>query len=217
MSDEAAFLRAIQANPTDGVAYLVYADWLDEHGEPERAAFLRSFARSPKDVEAAVKLGKLVGSLWIESLTEPLPPWDATTLRALGRLEGLLSAYQEINERASNRIHFFEASLVPSAAFLDEWQTRLARGSLIARHLSDWETELKTCFVRWLLGPDALERKRPLNAIPATYGLECVRNVLRPTRGWRVTGESAAPRSAWDDVALEAADRVLFLHFSSSD
>lgn len=40
-SDRAAFLRAIAEQPDDDLPRLVYADWLDEHGEPERAEFIR--------------------------------------------------------------------------------------------------------------------------------------------------------------------------------
>lgn len=41
MTDRHAFLAAIKANPDDDTPRLVFADWLDEHGEPERAAMLR--------------------------------------------------------------------------------------------------------------------------------------------------------------------------------
>jgi uncharacterized protein (TIGR02996 family) len=41
MSDEGALLRAICAEPADDTARLVYADWLDEHEQPERAEFIR--------------------------------------------------------------------------------------------------------------------------------------------------------------------------------
>ena len=34
MSDDAAFLAAIQAAPNDNTPRLVYADWLDEQGRP---------------------------------------------------------------------------------------------------------------------------------------------------------------------------------------
>src|SRR4051794_37362724 len=37
----AAFFDAIRADPGDDVARLVFADWLDEHGEPDRAEFIR--------------------------------------------------------------------------------------------------------------------------------------------------------------------------------
>ena len=40
MSDEAAFLAAIAAEPADDTRRLVYADWLDERGDP-RGEYLR--------------------------------------------------------------------------------------------------------------------------------------------------------------------------------
>jgi uncharacterized protein (TIGR02996 family) len=41
VSDESAFLAAISASPGDDLPRLVYADWLDERGDP-RAAYLRA-------------------------------------------------------------------------------------------------------------------------------------------------------------------------------
>lgn len=41
MTDRAAFLAAICAQPDDDTNRLVYADWLEEYGEPERAEFIR--------------------------------------------------------------------------------------------------------------------------------------------------------------------------------
>jgi uncharacterized protein (TIGR02996 family) len=40
MSDEQAFLRSLLANPSDEPLRLVFADWLDEYGDP-RGTFLR--------------------------------------------------------------------------------------------------------------------------------------------------------------------------------
>ena len=40
MDNEEPFLRAIADNAADDTARLVYADWLEERGDP-RAAFLR--------------------------------------------------------------------------------------------------------------------------------------------------------------------------------
>lgn len=43
MHDErAAFEANIDANPLDATNHLVYADWLDEHNEPDEAAFRRT-------------------------------------------------------------------------------------------------------------------------------------------------------------------------------
>jgi uncharacterized protein (TIGR02996 family) len=41
MSDEKALLAAIWDDPYDDTVRLVYADWLDENGQPERAEFIR--------------------------------------------------------------------------------------------------------------------------------------------------------------------------------
>jgi uncharacterized protein (TIGR02996 family) len=41
MTDERAFVRMIAAEPGDGGTRLVYADWLEEQGEADQAAFLR--------------------------------------------------------------------------------------------------------------------------------------------------------------------------------
>jgi uncharacterized protein (TIGR02996 family) len=41
MSDRQAFLDAIIAELDNDTVRLVYADWLEEHGEPERAEFIR--------------------------------------------------------------------------------------------------------------------------------------------------------------------------------
>jgi uncharacterized protein (TIGR02996 family) len=42
MTDEAVFLSALRERPDDETARLVYADWLEENGQPERAEFLRT-------------------------------------------------------------------------------------------------------------------------------------------------------------------------------
>jgi uncharacterized protein (TIGR02996 family) len=41
MPDEQAFLAALAAAPGDDTTRLVFADWLDEHGEPDKAEYLR--------------------------------------------------------------------------------------------------------------------------------------------------------------------------------
>jgi len=41
VTERDALLAAIRARPADDTARLVFADWLDEHGEPPRAEFIR--------------------------------------------------------------------------------------------------------------------------------------------------------------------------------
>lgn len=53
-ADEAAFLAAITAAPDDDTPRLVFADWLEEHGQGPRAAFIR------RQCEAAAAWAKIV-------------------------------------------------------------------------------------------------------------------------------------------------------------
>src|SRR5690348_667092 len=41
MTEDEAFLQDVLAHPDDDTPRLVYADWLDEHGDPDRAEFIR--------------------------------------------------------------------------------------------------------------------------------------------------------------------------------
>jgi uncharacterized protein (TIGR02996 family) len=53
MTQSDAFLAAIADRPDDDLPRLVFADWLDEHGQPERAEFIRvqiELAKHPADV-----------------------------------------------------------------------------------------------------------------------------------------------------------------------
>jgi uncharacterized protein (TIGR02996 family) len=52
MTPDDAFLHDILAHPDDDAPRLIYADWLDDHGEPERAEYIRvqcELARLPED------------------------------------------------------------------------------------------------------------------------------------------------------------------------
>jgi uncharacterized protein (TIGR02996 family) len=41
MSDERALFQAICDNPADDSMRLVYADWLEDHGQAERCEFIQ--------------------------------------------------------------------------------------------------------------------------------------------------------------------------------
>jgi uncharacterized protein (TIGR02996 family) len=79
MTEREALLRAVCANPDDDTPRLVFADWLDENGEPERAEFIRlqvrlaellRLAASGTDVVAnrARELGVGHGMIWRREL-----------------------------------------------------------------------------------------------------------------------------------------------------
>lgn len=48
MSDQQSLLRGVLADPADNVARLVYADWLEENGESERAIMIREGVGRPE-------------------------------------------------------------------------------------------------------------------------------------------------------------------------
>ena len=87
MSERDAFLSAIRASPADDTVRLVFADWLDDRGEPERAEFIRV------QCELEPLREKLddsrVQALWQredELLAEHFPRW-AGSVADLGAIE----------------------------------------------------------------------------------------------------------------------------------
>ena len=46
LSQRHAFLAAIKDDPENDTSRLVFADWLDDHGEPERPQFIRLQCRA---------------------------------------------------------------------------------------------------------------------------------------------------------------------------
>ncbi len=75
MSDEKALLSAIWEHPHDDTARLVYADWLQENGQPERAEFIRlqcELARLDEwdESPARAKLARREQKLWKQHAKE---------------------------------------------------------------------------------------------------------------------------------------------------
>jgi uncharacterized protein (TIGR02996 family) len=70
------FLRAIRANPADDTARLVYADWLDDHGDADRAEFIRTqceLARGGLDDARRAALVEREGQLLVAQAANWLP------------------------------------------------------------------------------------------------------------------------------------------------
>lgn|GEM_PF-1341973 len=99
MSTEAGLLHAITANRADNTARLVYADWLDESGEPDRAAYLRLQVELVRKwwydnpcTELFAHMAELAGRIdpvWIATVrrcTTPAPPVNVE--EALPELRG---------------------------------------------------------------------------------------------------------------------------------
>lgn len=95
MTEEQAFLDAIRDAPDDDTPRLVFADWLEEHGQPERAEFIRvqcELARIRADAAVAASSGTGEGphrnmpSAEIrercnELVAREWESWDASVLR----------------------------------------------------------------------------------------------------------------------------------------
>jgi uncharacterized protein (TIGR02996 family) len=80
MSDEAALLAAILAHPDEDTPRLMYADWLDEHGQPERAEFIRIQCDPTADEAAenrAAELEERNRAKWLAGLPQfPRAVWE---------------------------------------------------------------------------------------------------------------------------------------------
>jgi uncharacterized protein (TIGR02996 family) len=230
MNEEAAFLRAIQANPSDETAKLVYADWLDERGEHDKAAYLRSVAERRLGPREQFQFNRRF-RVWLELVNGQVPVWDTATMFAIGQLRGLLRVYASLNGHESDTGYEFHAQLRPLPGAIDE---------LLALHygpdcapvstekILDWEAGLRAILTEWLFLDLRQLRNGPGHRLAfltdrgRDWLIEDVvthtRGILNPTTSWRVR---VTPRGwyaiDWVDLALEAADRVLFLHFSFSD
>src|SRR5262245_32988540 len=85
MSTEDAFLKAIAKDPENDAPRLVFADWLDEHGQPERAEFIRlqcalielpeNHPDRPPKAARAEQLLKVHEKAWLGPLCELLMEW----------------------------------------------------------------------------------------------------------------------------------------------
>ena len=107
MTDEAdALLRAVLATPDDDAPRLIFADWLDEHGDPARAEFIRvqvelgrpdpDRARRYQLLTAERRLLFAYRAAW----TAWLPPWAYRDIFRRGFLEGIMCKATDFIARA---------------------------------------------------------------------------------------------------------------------
>jgi uncharacterized protein (TIGR02996 family) len=80
MSDESALLAAILAHPDEDTPRLMYADWLQENGQPERAEFIRlQCSADPDEVagDRAFELEERNEPKWLTGLPQfPDARWE---------------------------------------------------------------------------------------------------------------------------------------------
>lgn len=75
-TERAGFLQAICSKPLDDTPRLVYADWLDDHGEPERAEFIRVQVELAKLGPPRKRLGMGIGGpAWLRPVGPGVYTW----------------------------------------------------------------------------------------------------------------------------------------------
>ncbi len=79
-SEERGLLKAIRAEPEDDARRLVYADWLDDHGQDERAELVRVQLAIERDGPSAPLLAR-ERDLLTRRAAEWLGPWADACLR----------------------------------------------------------------------------------------------------------------------------------------
>jgi uncharacterized protein (TIGR02996 family) len=84
MSSHAAFLQAITSAPEDDVSRLVYADWLDDNGDPRRAEFIRLQCRLASMDESDPERPDLLDREW-ELLAVYRKRWEPGARTPLGK------------------------------------------------------------------------------------------------------------------------------------
>src|SRR5262245_29279508 len=87
MSERDSLLAAIYADPDDDATRLVFADWLDDHGEPDRAEYIRLQLRSAGMDEndsgrkALVRREEVLWDANAEAWNAEVPTWPGVTVR----------------------------------------------------------------------------------------------------------------------------------------
>ncbi|MBX9584635.1 MAG: TIGR02996 domain-containing protein [Gemmataceae bacterium] len=98
MTDDEAFARAVVDRPGDDTPRLVYADWLDDHDQPARAAYLRAEREAVRTGDAAGLRDLAAGldAVWVARVSRP--PVGVCCPRLAGARAEQLVTPDEIDE-----------------------------------------------------------------------------------------------------------------------
>ena len=188
MNDHDALLRAIGAHPEEDTPRLMYADWLEENGDPDRAAFVRNqvaMARFDLNDPARVPL------VWANKryLTDLVPLWKAELPRSDGVEWGDFNRGLIEEVQASSEAPLVERTAavfgVPGVHILR--LRRLARATDLARL------------------PE-LDRLRALRMVSAHTSAAALRTLLDSPHLIRLTVLDLHGTAADDGVAADLAD-----------
>jgi uncharacterized protein (TIGR02996 family) len=156
-SDERGFLHAICECPEDDTARLVFADWLSENGDPDRAEFIRvqvELARTPPTTEADERRRKvLIGrhdALW------------------KAHAAGWLTPFSPFAKRESFERGFVQSLEVPATTFLqhaERWfaLTPLTHVKITASSVWDAASASRTWWIEPLFASPWMRRLESLD------------------------------------------------------
>jgi uncharacterized protein (TIGR02996 family) len=134
MSDRDALLNAIAARPEEDTPRFMYADWLEENGEPERADFVRTQVLiaqpglTPAEKYPLVKKNVFYLTNRVREWKAQLPPFAGIEWGDFNR--GLIEEVRATDERPVLK-HAAVIFAVPGVHVLRLW--RLADGGALAR------------------------------------------------------------------------------------
>ncbi len=148
-------LKAVVASPGDDLPRLVAADWLDEHGEPERAEFVRVQVERAKADRPELKYREQ--QLWNNPLLGPL--WAVEACPHIATLD-FGTSVRAVGLNGAERVTFHRGFPSRVACTADEW---LRYGGGIVPRQPVRELSLSRCseveLARWWTMADTL---RPL-------------------------------------------------------
>ena len=134
MSDHDALLHAIAEHPEEDTPRLMYADWLEEYGDPDRADFARNqIALAQPGINAAERYPLVKKNVFY--LNNWVPHWKAQ----LPRLDGIIwgdfnrGLIEEVQAESESRVVNYAAAVfaVPGIHILR--LRRLRNGAALAR------------------------------------------------------------------------------------
>ena len=150
MTDRHAMLTAIRENPSDDTPRLVYADWLEEHGEPERAELVRVGC----ELRGLVNFGQ-DASVMVRHFTEPRKSELTHAVALQGRERELAAAnaadwlpsgfgYLISTGSATKQDQFVIINSGISVDVLCPWELWREHGDLIWERELPWKVRLTT-------------------------------------------------------------------------
>jgi uncharacterized protein (TIGR02996 family) len=182
VTDESELLKAVLAAPDDDAPRLIYADWLDEHGRPERAEFVRvqcALARLPKPPAST----RLIEDGWEPRLGHPSLKEEqaAEHCRALCRRERELLTGHAPCWLAAPGLKV-TGCLVPKDGSPPSCWWQLPGGQISAAFRRGFVESVMTTAALWLTHADVVMAAQPVREVTLQTWPEMVHAAACPDR-----------------------------------